>query len=113
MLGMWTRATGGRMADIEKKTKRYPSDLTDEEWSRIQPFLPGAAKTWSARGDGPARGLERDPLYGPIGWRLAKRRIMVFGGRLFSRAPASRWTVRSCILSGTNHRITEFPSVET
>src|SRR5437899_3035746 len=42
---MWTRATRGRMADIEKQTKRYPSDLTDEEWSRIQPFLPGAAKT--------------------------------------------------------------------
>jgi hypothetical protein len=23
------------MADIEKKTKRYPSDLTDEEWERM------------------------------------------------------------------------------
>jgi transposase len=33
------------MAKIEKKTKRYPSDLTDEEWARIQPFLPGASKT--------------------------------------------------------------------
>jgi len=33
------------MAKIEKKTKRYPSDLTDEEWGRIQPFLPGAART--------------------------------------------------------------------
>jgi putative transposase len=28
------------MADIEKKTKRYPTDLTDEEWERITPFLP-------------------------------------------------------------------------
>lgn len=28
------------MADIAKKTKRYPSDLTDEEWDRIVPFLP-------------------------------------------------------------------------
>ena len=42
---MWTPATRGRMAKIEKKTKRYPSDLTDEEWARIQPFLPGASKT--------------------------------------------------------------------
>src|ERR1700719_4965589 len=32
-------------AEIEKKTKRYPTDLTDEEWARIEPFLPGAAKS--------------------------------------------------------------------
>jgi putative transposase len=32
------------MADIAKKTKRYPSDLTDEEWERIAPFLPSPAK---------------------------------------------------------------------
>jgi len=32
------------MAAIEKKTKRYPSDLTDEEWSAIEPLLPGPAK---------------------------------------------------------------------
>ena len=31
------------MAKIEKKTKRYPSDLTDEEWARIEPFLPRAS----------------------------------------------------------------------
>ena len=42
---MWTPATPGRMAEIEKKTKRYPTDLTDEEWARIEPFLPGAAKS--------------------------------------------------------------------
>jgi transposase len=28
------------MADIAKKTKRYPTDLTDEEWRRIAPLLP-------------------------------------------------------------------------
>ena len=28
------------MAAIERKTKRYPSDLTDEEWDRIAPLLP-------------------------------------------------------------------------
>jgi hypothetical protein len=33
------------MAKIEKKTKRYPSDLTDEEWAKIEPFLPRASKS--------------------------------------------------------------------
>ena len=32
------------MAAIEKKTKRYPTDLTDEEWTRIEPFLPSPAR---------------------------------------------------------------------
>jgi transposase len=37
------------MAAIEKKTKRYPSDLTDEEWSAIWPFLPGPSATGRKR----------------------------------------------------------------
>jgi putative transposase len=41
---MWTRANRGRMAKIEKKTKRYPTDLADEEWERITPFLPKPAR---------------------------------------------------------------------
>src|SRR3977135_2987116 len=41
---MWTQANRGRMADIAKKTKRSPSDLTDEEWERIAPLLPRAAR---------------------------------------------------------------------
>src|ERR1700747_2135440 len=41
---MWTPARRARMAKIEKKTKRYPSDLTDEEWARVEPFLPRASK---------------------------------------------------------------------
>jgi transposase len=28
------------MAKIAKKTKRYPSDLTDEEWERLAPLMP-------------------------------------------------------------------------
>jgi transposase len=32
------------MAAIEKKTKRYPSDLTDEEWRSVEPLLPQPAK---------------------------------------------------------------------
>lgn len=37
---MWTQQIRGRMAQIAKKTKRYPSDLTDEEWDRIAPLMP-------------------------------------------------------------------------
>ena len=32
------------MAGIERKTKRYPSDLTDEEWARIAPLLANLAE---------------------------------------------------------------------
>jgi transposase len=32
------------MADIAAKAKRYPSDLTDDEWTRVQPFLPRGSK---------------------------------------------------------------------
>ncbi len=28
------------MARIAKKTKCYPSDLTDEEWDQISPLMP-------------------------------------------------------------------------
>jgi len=28
------------MAELGRKTKRYPSDLADEEWTRIEPPLP-------------------------------------------------------------------------
>ena len=37
------------MAKIANKTKRYPSDLTDEEWSAVEPFLPKQAPTGSPR----------------------------------------------------------------
>ncbi|MDF7674629.1 IS5/IS1182 family transposase, partial [Acetobacteraceae bacterium ESL0697] len=30
------------MATITRKMKRYPSDLTDEEWERIVPLMPPA-----------------------------------------------------------------------
>ena len=32
------------MAGIERRTKRYPSDLTNEEWDRIAPLLPKVAR---------------------------------------------------------------------
>jgi putative transposase len=37
------------MASIQRKTKRYPSDLTDEEWAAMWPLLPGAARTGRKR----------------------------------------------------------------
>lgn len=41
---MWTQQSRGRMAQIAKKTKRYPSDLTDEEWERMAPLMPKPAR---------------------------------------------------------------------
>ena len=37
------------MAEIEHKTKRYPTDLTDEEWSRVEPLLPKPGRTGRRR----------------------------------------------------------------
>ena len=37
---MWTRESRAWMADIARKTRRYPSDLTDAEWERIAPLMP-------------------------------------------------------------------------
>lgn len=36
---MWTRQSRGRMAEIARRTRRYPTDPTDEEWRRIEPRL--------------------------------------------------------------------------
>jgi transposase len=38
------------MAGIEKKTKRYPSDMTDEEWAQIAPLMPKASRRGRRRG---------------------------------------------------------------
>jgi transposase len=32
------------MAEIERKTKRYPTDLTEEEWAKVEPLLPRRSK---------------------------------------------------------------------
>ena len=32
------------MADIAKKTKRYPSDLTDEKWEVVAPLRPAPGR---------------------------------------------------------------------
>jgi len=41
---MWTEQSRGRMAGIARKTKRYRSDLTDEEWALVEPFIPPARR---------------------------------------------------------------------
>lgn len=41
---MWTPKTRGRVAAVERKLKRYPTDLTDEEWSHFEPVLPKPGK---------------------------------------------------------------------
>jgi hypothetical protein len=33
---MWGAATRAGMVAVEKKTKRYPSDLTDDEWIALE-----------------------------------------------------------------------------
>jgi len=45
------------MAGFEKRAQRYPTDLTDEEWLFIQPYL----RTFSKRGHRPITDL-RDGL---------------------------------------------------
>ena len=37
---MWNEQTRGRLARIRKKLKRYPTDMTDEEWAVIAPLFP-------------------------------------------------------------------------
>ena len=39
---MWTQEHRARQAAFERR--RYPTDLTDEEWERIRPLLPRPAK---------------------------------------------------------------------
>jgi transposase len=46
---MWKDEHRQRLAEIEKRSKRYPSDLTDAEWLAIEPLLPRLAKTGRKR----------------------------------------------------------------
>ena len=41
---MWTKEHRARQRKIERETKRYPSDMTDEEWRAIEPLLPAPAR---------------------------------------------------------------------
>ncbi|MEF9417169.1 transposase [Ralstonia sp. SM1864_UCD524_TZ4] len=40
---MWKKEHREREAKLARKTKRYPSDMTDVEWAAVQPLLPRVA----------------------------------------------------------------------
>jgi putative transposase len=46
---MWTERLRSKQVRQERKTKRYPSDLTDAEWAAIAPLLPRSAATGRRR----------------------------------------------------------------
>ncbi|KAA1053941.1 Transposase [Azospirillum argentinense] len=41
---MWTKAHRAKQAGPERRSQRYPTDLTDTEWILIEPWLPRPAK---------------------------------------------------------------------
>lgn len=54
------------------KQRRYPTDLTDEQWARLQPLLPPPAATGRPR-KYPLREIVNGMLYvlrGGISWRM-------------------------------------------
>lgn len=46
---MWTQQSRGRKAQIARKTQRYPSDLTDEEWDRLASLMPKPGRRGRSR----------------------------------------------------------------
>src|ERR1700739_3371900 len=69
---MWTNQSRGRMAKIAKKTKRYPSDLMDEEWERIAPLMPKPGRRGRPR-EGDFREVINAVCYlvrSGVGWRM-------------------------------------------
>ena len=49
MGGMWTKEHRARQAASERG-RRYPTDLSDDEWERIRPLLPEPATRWRKPG---------------------------------------------------------------
>ena len=92
------------MAKIEKKTKRYPSDLTDEEWARIEP------KRTLSRFDSATNGnVVQCGEIGNLGADTTFTVALGFGGDAasavaaanasrFERAPSARVRWRMCLL---------------
>ena len=69
---MGTLSARGRLAEISKKTKRYPTDLTNEEWALIAPMLHNAARTGRPIGVDPREVLNalRYLARAGCGWRM-------------------------------------------
>lgn len=47
---MWTKEHRAKAVARTRELKRYPSDLTDDEWSVIAPLMPAASRTGRPRG---------------------------------------------------------------
>lgn len=47
--GMWTPEHRARQKALAAKRKRYPSDLTDEEWLLLQPLMPAPGRVGRPR----------------------------------------------------------------
>jgi len=59
------------MAGIARKTKRYPSDLTDEEWDRIAPLMLAPGRRGRPQEVEFRGGSQRGALSGSLRLRLA------------------------------------------
>ena len=83
------------MAKIAKKTKRYPSDLTDEEWEQISPLMPKPGRR------GRPREVEFREVINAVrylvrsgcGWRMLPAH---FGHGGQSMAGSENWPDASC-----------------
>lgn len=66
---MWTAEQRGRAARIARHTKRYPTDLTDEEREWIAPLMrvPGPRPAAAAAGDRVPRNRKRRAVSGRSG----------------------------------------------
>jgi hypothetical protein len=61
---MWTNENRGR---YDRSKLRYPSDLTDEEWSIIGPLIPAAKRGGNKLTGGRAGGRQRADVHSQHG----------------------------------------------
>jgi transposase len=74
---MWKQEHRQPLAEIEKKAKRYPTDLTDAEWLAIEPLLPRVGKTGRKRLTDPGEVLNaiRNMARSAGGWRMPPKEM--------------------------------------
>src|SRR5471032_1311334 len=63
---MWTQENRGRMANIARKTKRYPTDLTDEEWERMNRCCPNRRSVGAKSASTVVGSVGDDPINGEV-----------------------------------------------
>jgi transposase len=97
---MWTPTT---RAHYSRRTNRYQSDLTDEEWRVIKPYLPPAKRTGRPRA-WPLREIVNAIFYvmrGGIAWRLLPSDFPPWS-TVYRRFAAWR---DSCLFERINHAL--------